>query len=138
MRNASSTPTGLRLARRNDGRNPVGVETHSRRVSQGSSCLATLGFETESRWDSIAPHSRIGDKQWLAVLGTLGFAVCLPALAAAAPAPSSAQFRKTIQPILTEYCYDCHGDGMNKGEVAFDEFKSDDELLAITISGWRC
>jgi len=57
-------------------------------------------------------------------------AVCLPSLAASAPVASSEQFRKTIQPILVEYCYDCHGDGMNKGQVAFDGFKSHDELLA--------
>ncbi len=37
---------------------------------------------------------------------------------------------EAVEPILKEYCYDCHGDGMNKGKVAFDEFKSDDELLA--------
>src|ERR1043166_7047193 len=43
---------------------------------------------------------------------------------------AAAHFRKEVQPILTEYCYDCHGDGANKGKVAFDEFKSDDELLA--------
>src|SRR6266571_2694022 len=33
--------------------NPVGVDADSTTVSQGSSCLATLGFEPESRWDSI-------------------------------------------------------------------------------------
>ncbi|HKS36610.1 MAG TPA: DUF1592 domain-containing protein, partial [Verrucomicrobiae bacterium] len=43
--------------------------------------------------------------------------------------PAAAHFRKDVQPILVKYCYDCHGDGMNKGKVAFDEFKSDDELL---------
>jgi hypothetical protein len=69
-------------------------------------------------------------KSALQGLATLGLVACLPALAAdAAPAPSE-QFRKTIQPILVEYCYDCHGDGMNKGQVAFDGFKSHDELLA--------
>jgi hypothetical protein len=60
---------------------------------------------------------------WLALV-----AVCLTTLAAGAPAASSDQFRKTIQPILVEYCYDCHGDGMNKGQVAFDGFKSHDEF----------
>ena len=39
------------------------------------------------------------------------------------------QFRKDIQPLLAEYCYDCHGEGMSKGNVAFDELKSDDALL---------
>jgi len=34
-----------------------------------------------------------------------------------------------IQPILKEYCYDCHADGVNKGQVAFDEFKSQEAML---------
>jgi hypothetical protein len=34
-----------------------------------------------------------------------------------------------VQPILQSYCYDCHGDGMDKGQVAFDAFKSDEELV---------
>ena len=43
--------------------------------------------------------------------------------------PLAAHFKKDIQPILVQYCYDCHGDGMNKGKVAFDEFESDADLL---------
>lgn len=43
--------------------------------------------------------------------------------------PAATQFRKDVQPILTEYCFDCHADGAKKGEVAFDEFKSDDALV---------
>ncbi len=50
--------------------------------------------------------------------------------ARAAELSPAAQFRQDIRPILTEYCFDCHADGMNKGGVAFDEFKSDDALLA--------
>ena len=41
-----------------------------------------------------------------------------------------ARFESDILPVLKEYCFDCHGDGMNKGKVAFDEFKTQDELLA--------
>ena len=33
-------------------RNPVGVETDFSIITQGSSCLATLGFVAESLWDS--------------------------------------------------------------------------------------
>ena len=35
-----------------------------------------------------------------------------------------------IKPILTKYCYDCHGDGMKKGQVTLDHFKNDGEILA--------
>src|SRR5262249_45532894 len=34
------------------GRNPVGVDAILTPISQGSSCLATLGFGAESLWDS--------------------------------------------------------------------------------------
>src|SRR4051794_11618863 len=44
-------------------------------------------------------------------------------------ADAGAQFGKDIQPILKEFCYDCHGDGAKKGNAAFDELKSDDALL---------
>ena len=44
-------------------------------------------------------------------------------------ADAAASFRKDIAPILKEYCSDCHADGAKKGEVAFDEFKNDAELL---------
>ena len=49
---------------------------------------------------------------------------------------AAAHFRKDIQPILTEHCYECHGEGMDKGNVAFDEFKSDDELLGKRDLWW--
>ena len=52
--------------------------------------------------------------------------------------PAAAQFHKDIEPILTEYCYDCHGDGAKKGGVAFDELKSDEEFWpTMTFGGMR-
>jgi hypothetical protein len=47
----------------------------------------------------------------------------------AAELSGAAQFHKDIEPILTEYCSDCHADGAKKGGVAFDEFKSDSDIL---------
>ena len=32
------------------------------------------------------------------------------------------EFHKTVRPLLENYCFDCHADGANKGQVAFDEF----------------
>jgi hypothetical protein len=49
--------------------------------------------------------------------------------AAGAEILATADFHKNIQPILKEYCYDCHGDGAKKGNIAFDEMTSDDALL---------
>jgi len=76
---------------------------------------------------SVAAQARLACLLMLAVL-------CLRA--SGAESLAAAHFRKDIQPILTEYCYDCHGDGMNKGKVAFDEFKSDEELLGKRELWW--
>ena len=39
-------------------------------------------------------------------------------------------FKKDIEPILSQYCYDCHADGMAKGDFAMDDYKALDEHLA--------
>jgi hypothetical protein len=49
-------PNGVVSGTPQPRRNPVGVDTHSLPDSQGSSCLATLGYGPESRWDSTSPH----------------------------------------------------------------------------------
>jgi mono/diheme cytochrome c family protein len=56
--------------------------------------------------------------------------------AASAESQGAARFHKEVQPILKQFCYDCHGDGMKKGDVAFDQFKSDAELLAARKVWW--
>src|ERR1041385_4866510 len=49
--------------------------------------------------------------------------------AQAAESTVIAHFRNDVQPLLAKYCYDCHGDGMNKGGIAFDELKTDKAVL---------
>src|SRR5688572_4489129 len=39
------------------------------------------------------------------------------------------RYRKGVEPLITEYCGDCHLDGAKKGNVAFDGFKTDADLL---------
>jgi hypothetical protein len=39
---------------------------------------------------------------------------------------AAAHFEKNIRPILEERCYDCHGDGEKKGQVAFDAMPAAD------------
>src|SRR3954467_7586098 len=73
-----------------------------------------------------APRTR-PNAQTMAVVLTSFFLPLIPALSA--PKSPSASFHKEVQPLLTKYCYDCHGDGMSKGGVAFDEVK-DAELTA--------
>ena len=50
--------------------------------------------------------------------------VAASSLAAAGPP----DFHKNIQPLLENYCFDCHADGANKGNVALDQFKADADL----------
>ncbi len=67
----------------------------------------------------------------LGLVGT-GFD-CALAEETATPRPSAAvTYRRDIEPILKKYCHDCHADGMDKGGVAFDAFKSDAELMGQT------
>lgn len=47
----------------------------------------------------------------------------------AAEGDGAARFHQRIQPVLTEFCSDCHADGARKGGVALDEFPSDQALL---------
>ena len=63
--------------------------------------------------------------------------VLLSRPSSAAEFSGAAQYHKDIQPILTEYCFDCHADGMNKGGIALDEFKSDDALLGRRELWWN-
>ena len=44
-------------------------------------------------------------------------------------AVAAPDFHQQIEPILETYCYECHGVGEKKGQVAFDELKTDDQLL---------
>ena len=55
--------------------------------------------------------------------------ILLPLAAGAAEIPGAIEFRKNIQPLLENYCFDCHADGANKGNVAFDEFSSDQAIV---------
>jgi hypothetical protein len=63
----------------------------------------------------------------LLALVLLGGAV---ARAAGTPDPVAA-FKRDVSPILEDYCYECHGDGMSRGKVAFDDL-SDADVRART------
>jgi hypothetical protein len=40
------------------------------------------------------------------------------------------RYRQDILPILENYCYDCHGDGLKKGELALDHFDDVPSMIA--------
>jgi hypothetical protein len=47
------------------------------------------------------------------------------------------EFNRKIRPVLEEYCYDCHGDGENRGGVALDAFNSTTNFVASRDVWWR-
>jgi len=65
----------------------------------------------------------------LGVFPILSVVICLGLGFASSTAQSPPDFKKDIQPVLVKYCYDCHGDGMSKGKVTFDDFKTEEELF---------
>jgi hypothetical protein len=72
--------------------------------------------------------------RWRSALAAAGLLAAAGQALAAIPTPAeaAADFHQNIQPLLKQYCYDCHGDGESKGQVAFDKLGSDQEILANT------
>jgi Protein of unknown function (DUF1592)/Protein of unknown function (DUF1588)/Protein of unknown function (DUF1587)/Protein of unknown function (DUF1585)/Protein of unknown function (DUF1595)/Planctomycete cytochrome C len=57
--------------------------------------------------------------------------VCVFMLSAMAQTASEsvAEFQKDVRPLLENYCYDCHGGDEKKGDVSFEELKSNSDIL---------
>ncbi|HJS06075.1 MAG TPA: DUF1592 domain-containing protein [Pirellulales bacterium] len=68
---------------------------------------------------------------WLGRAAIFAFvALSASHFATAAETAAIGSFRESIEPLLANYCYACHADGEKNGGVAFDAFKSADELIA--------
>lgn len=50
--------------------------------------------------------------------------VFVPAAVIGAEPAGAPEYQQRVLPILQKYCFDCHGDGMSKGEVALDQYPS--------------
>jgi len=46
------------------------------------------------------------------------------------PAYGGYDYTREVEPILEKYCYDCHGDGSDKGDMALDEYEDLTKLFA--------
>src|SRR5687767_6936536 len=43
---------------------------------------------------------------------------------------SGTGYTQAILPFLSQYCYDCHGNGKHKGDVALDQWQGEADALA--------
>src|SRR5687767_847429 len=60
-----------------------------------------------------------------------------PAVADASPATAPAgEYQTTVLPLLQKYCYECHGDGMDSGDLEMDSYKSLQDLRA-DVKTWE-
>jgi len=84
-------------------------------------------------------HSRNGSRasRWMGVVAVLGCAVLFSAGTACQGSSDVPRhdFRTEIEPILIEYCFDCHGDGMDKGGIALDEH-AELEMVMSDVKLW--
>jgi len=62
----------------------------------------------------------------LVAAGLLSYSEPSPAVAEKSPLDV---YHSTIVPILENHCYECHGDGYDKGKVAFDRLETDEQIL---------
>ncbi|HKE94238.1 MAG TPA: DUF1592 domain-containing protein, partial [Povalibacter sp.] len=62
---------------------------------------------------------------------------CLVTVASAATSADGksavSEYHSIVSPILEKHCYECHGDGYDKGRVAFDMLESDAQILDPTL-----
>ena len=82
-------------------------------------------IEGTSRWFRTIARSA---EHSLAVALAAGILAALPT-ADTGKSPRSSVYQSTILPILEDHCYECHGDGYDKGKVAFDRLETDDQIL---------
>src|SRR5690348_15592019 len=64
----------------------------------------------------------------LLLLGPLFLAASVQAVDASTSSADFAQFTKTVQPFLNQYCFDCH-DQTAKGDIRLDEFSDEHSLV---------
>ena len=85
-----------------------------------------------------------GTKRWLPILiGILALAFGSSLVLAAEDDANSSErnsehvYTTEVQPLLAEYCYDCHGYGEQEGGLALDQFESPQQAIANPDLWWR-
>jgi len=69
--------------------------------------------------------------------GVMAVALTANPAVRSADVTAAANFKKNIQPVLEEYCYDCHGGGESSGGVALDAFNSNTNFIEGRDVWWR-
>jgi hypothetical protein len=64
------------------------------------------------------------------ILSGAAFCALGASASAADPAAVSRAFTDQIEPLLAEYCYDCHGGGSDKGDFRMDDYEKLEDHLA--------
>jgi hypothetical protein len=66
------------------------------------------------------------------------FIACLCALLPSMLSAEGLQkYRDEVEPVLSELCFDCHGDGAKKGDVILDTLESDAAMLSNRDLWWK-
>jgi mono/diheme cytochrome c family protein len=71
--------------------------------------------------------------------GFIWSAVCLMASVSMAASDDDVltRYREQVEPILADNCYDCHGDGENKGSLTLDTFQDAGDFANSTGLWWK-
>ena len=83
----------------------------------------------------VNAHNSRGFRSHISLLGLLVW-VCVPSIGQS-QSPAVQRLQKEIQPLLTQFCFECHGEGARKGSVAFDAFETDEQMAAERDLWWR-
>jgi Protein of unknown function (DUF1592)/Protein of unknown function (DUF1588)/Protein of unknown function (DUF1587)/Protein of unknown function (DUF1585)/Protein of unknown function (DUF1595)/Planctomycete cytochrome C len=77
----------------------------------------------------------------VALVFSVSLIVSLSGAGAPASRPSGApDYARQVKPLLEKYCYDCHGDGMDKGDLALDKHKTEAAMtgdIELWLGVWR-
>ena len=109
------------------------------RVKRGSSArLGRDGGMHKRRYDLFNwPGATATSRGIACIVWVLAALPSDGAQASAADIEGAAAFRKDVEPILSDFCYGCHSGGAAKAQIAFDEFKTDREIVESRDLWWK-
>lgn len=61
---------------------------------------------------------------------------CVFFVVSSASAKESPDYQTQVVPIIKKYCFECHGDGAKEGDLALDQFTSEEQALTRSDLWW--